>query len=221
MTEKGNALFLILIAVALFAALSYAITQSGRGGGTVENEQAAIQAAQITSAATLVKNGVMRMVISGHPIVVDPAADGTDCCFGASNGHRNFCTTGTDCLFAPEGGGVTPPSFPAAAFDMGPLAGATAFQGPDSFLGFTIDGFDTGPDVSLNGMGTAAEDDMLYVFPLKEKVCLAINKGLGIDTIPSITDWNPTDAVANIENVCIRDQTSGGVYLYIQLLNAN
>src|ERR1700761_7280485 len=63
--ESGNALFLILIAVALFAALSYAITQSGRGGGNVSNQTALITAGQITEAPADIRAAVARMLITG------------------------------------------------------------------------------------------------------------------------------------------------------------
>ena len=63
--ERGNALFLILIAVALFAALSYAITQSGRGGGTIDRETVVITAGQVVEQPAAVRTAVTRMIITG------------------------------------------------------------------------------------------------------------------------------------------------------------
>lgn len=64
--ESGNVLFLILIAVALFAALSYAVTQSTRSGsGSTEKEGAALNSATITQHPTALRTAVVRMVLGG------------------------------------------------------------------------------------------------------------------------------------------------------------
>lgn len=66
--QKGNVLFLILIAVALFAALSYAVTQSSRSGGDAGRETNMINAAQLTQFPASVRTSVMRLVIDGVPV---------------------------------------------------------------------------------------------------------------------------------------------------------
>ncbi len=60
--SRGNALFLILIAVALFAALSYAVTQSGRGGSGISKEQAIIAAARLIGLKLEYKNQLVKMI---------------------------------------------------------------------------------------------------------------------------------------------------------------
>ena len=63
--EEGNVLFLILIAVALFAALSYAVTQSSRGGNNANKETNILNSAQVTQYPTQVRTAVLRMMIDG------------------------------------------------------------------------------------------------------------------------------------------------------------
>ena len=67
--ESGNVLFLILIAVALFAALSYAVTQSTRSGaGDTASETNLISSAQLTQDPAGVRTSVVRMIIGGVAI---------------------------------------------------------------------------------------------------------------------------------------------------------
>ena len=97
--ESGNVLFLILIAVALFAALSYAVTQSTRSGsGATTNETAGLDAAELVQYPTGVRTAVLRMVIDG----VDPQ----NLEFNAPSTFGDLTSTEVG-VFHPDGGGAT------------------------------------------------------------------------------------------------------------------
>lgn len=201
-TERGNALFLILIAVALFAALSYALTQSGRGGGGIDKEQASLNAASLVQMTTLLRVTADKMVLFGTTSktafqlndLVDVA---------------NPCTTGVNCLFSTDGGNVSVPDYPSG-LSTGTLS---------------ANYYNTGSGLSVNNIGTSANDAFITIEPLTEYACGEINKNLGITGIPEEPD---VDAVLG-ETVtgshaaaCIDyDPTSAGYYMFYHVMVEN
>ncbi len=175
-SEKGNALFLILIAVALFAALSYAITQSGRGGGGVDKEQALITASQITQYAAGLRTTVTRMSITGTSLLE----------FEFDNDDSDADNE----VFNSAGGGAIEQDPPSGA-------GATAYAyivPATSTTGQFLDdiGGDTSPDIFVV---TDASDD------LNSNVCQEINRGLGLATDPVVNGaaYDDTTAAATYD----------------------
>lgn len=151
LNQKGNVLFLILIAVALFAALSYAVTQSSRGGGSVDNETNEITAGQILQYGTIVRFGVQRIKISG--------VDDADIEFGGGYLDSFPCTSGSGCVYASDGGGVTHQAT------------------PDGDPWYHYSNNTTGV---IDSVGTASNDFYIHTTIDTLGLCQAINKGLGI-----------------------------------------
>lgn len=96
-SQNGNVLFIILIAVALFAALSYAVSSSFRGGGdTITKEQARVGAGDILRSMQAIKEGYTYLMNQGCSI--------DDIAFDSP------ATTNLDCqVFHPQGAGVSYP----------------------------------------------------------------------------------------------------------------
>lgn len=176
--DNGNALFLILIAVALFAALSYAVTQSGRGGGNTTKEVALITASQITQHAASIRTTITRMILTG------------------TSANEITFDTGTDhSVFDPAGGGATdaaPPAgasgnclagFPGCPFGgpMGLTSLSWGYKGiSDPTKGYYI------ADVGTNTVPTGRES-FAFLSDIPLAVCEQINKGLGLPATPAVT----------------------------------
>ena len=195
-SERGNALFLILIAVALFAALSYAITQSGRGGGTIDRETVVITAGQVVEQPAAVRTAVTRMIITGtsaNSITFTGAASAADVFDTATGGGgaANLappvaaCQTAADCASwyyvpATTGNGIFITGVGSASTSANTATGGSAMA--------VLQGTD--------GAGTQSG--------LTLTVCTQIQKGLGFSsTTPPVgangpVVWKTAGAYAHV-----------------------
>ena len=191
-TQNGNALFLILIAVALFAALSYALTSSSRGGGNISKEKALISASTLLQQLNELNTAADRMKIAGRPYDQIEFFSG-----GACAPDYTLCNSGEDCLFAPEGGNVLVTNFPKDAFTDFPngwLRSPGDTSGPTNtniWLDCHTDVFDWGSDTGTGGSG---HERVIYLDNITEQVCRTYNKQFDYDGIPG-DDTPSTDKV--------------------------
>jgi hypothetical protein len=175
--ERGNVLFLILIAVALFAALSYAVTQSSRsGGGDANSETNLVNSATITQYPASVRTAIIRQIVSKN-VAVNLLRFNTPSTFGTG------CTGGNTqtCVFHPDGGGATYVLGSADVMSGGGPA-PWVFNGENEInLVGTSDGGDA---------PSSSEADIIAFLPgIKQAICEKINEELGIisngDPIPT------------------------------------
>jgi len=178
MNEKGNALFLILIAVALFAALSYAVTQSGRSGGGVDREQVILKASQVTQYAANIEQAITRMR------VINGCAD-TDISFANSTiaGYEHTPVQPSECrVFEVDGGGLS--------YDRPQTSWLDTTESAESLYGYYhLSGrsclFEMPNDgASCWSDGLDNEELFLSIHYIDKDICMEINDNFGI-TNPS------------------------------------
>lgn len=202
MSQRGNVLFLILIAVALFAALSYAVTKSSSGGGSIAQETLMFRAQRFVDFGDRVRVGVLRMSVS-------QGIDIETIDFGQN-------ATGTNALFAPEGGGVAWMDPPQESYDgAGPYS--WNFEKPSNNWGAS----GVGTDVSGSG-GEA----FIWIYNIDYDVCAAINKLLGMaqdvpvdNTTGTLSGGNTMGVTPGEWAFCYKEGSQAPEFIYI--LEAN
>jgi hypothetical protein len=175
--------------VALFAALSYAITQTGRGSGSTEREKTAINAARFSSYMALasaqytrylVTNGSARLA-AGSPVAACTTPTGSDNCFWYYN-----------------------PQVPMSITVDG--------------IAYAIKAYDEGMSRGVVGVGAGAGDYIIWFEGVPDAICTAINKSLGITGIPANTTAFPASEISGTPGqitACTKNPDGTTIYHYV------
>ena len=178
--ESGNVLFYILIAVALLAALSYAVSQSSRGGGGLDSlneEQVKIASTEIIEYANAIANAVTQLKLRG--------CKDTEISFENSISTLDYINTGDPTgdnychVFHVDGGGVTYqnplPAWLDKTYNSDAVFGSTYFPNRNCIIGIGKSE-DTGGSCQLGG----DHADLMIIIPfVKLDICNKLNEMAG------------------------------------------
>lgn len=203
--ERGNVLFYILIAVALIAALSFAVSQNGRNSTkAISEERAKLFASEIIEYANNIGNAVSQLRLRG--------VDEDELCFddsrwGANDYDHAGCSDNFNRIFNIEGAGITWSEAPAEAMD------STA--APDNL--WHIYGDNEIQDIGTTCGAAGCADLVLITDELDEIVCKNLNGLLGVTdknaTPPTDTDIGETRYIGAFSFSQVIGDEAGGASL--------
>ncbi len=160
--ESGNVLFLILIAVALFAALSYAVTSStNSGGGNANDESNLVNSAAVTQYPASVKTAIIRMQVTNGINDVETVFDKPP--FTGLSGT-------SAAVFHPDGGSATYSDASASVMADG-NPGEWTFNMDQEVV-----------NISTTAAGTDGNEVIAFLSGITSSICDRLNTELGIPT---------------------------------------
>ena len=179
--QSGNVLFLILIAVALFAALGYAVSNSSRSGGSSPTkDKIETNASAIIQYVSVIRSSIQKMRLANN--CQDTQLDFSSLIYQRNNGNpidpsNTSVPSGFRChLFSSAGGSVVPIVPPAGSLAP-PTAVATQWK-PGHYGVLVYQLKNIGTD---DAGGTESANDLMYQMNyLTKETCLALNDKLGV-----------------------------------------
>ena len=172
--QSGNVLFLIMITIVLFGALTYAITRSERGDSNLSSEQTELRVSRMIAFGADLKRAVDNIFRSGKSETAISFASGRLAGYGTPN------TAPANEVFNITGGGVGWVDMPDNANDGSQW----------EFYGFTA-----APNV-----GTSEAELMLVLPNVSKQFCEAYNRKAGFVTTAGI----PNDTGACVSDTSKR-----------------
>jgi len=186
--ENGNVLFMILIAVALFAALSYAVMQTNSpGGDSGQKETNLIRSSQLTQTPLMLKTAITRMTFSGadrERLLFNGPTD-----FGSGKPIDTLAEEKL-AVFHTNGGGLTYSLAPSEVMEDG-TARPYIYNAEMQI-----------ENIGLTDVGSGDGNDIVsYLTGLKKEICKQLNSRLGIQVyvdgngngVPDVGGFTITD----------------------------
>lgn len=179
-SERGNVLFFIFLAIVLFAALGFTVSNIMRSGdpNMINEERSELYANEIIDLGRIMRSTVQELKIDGCDNT-QISFEGLDDQWGGQYSNPGSPTNNSCHVFDSAGGGALKPS---ALNDW-------LYQP----WGFEYSGVEFNSEILVESIGSSDSELIFWIYNIKPQICAAINKRLGFpethsDTTTAFTD---------------------------------